>query len=71
MFIKSLGGCGVVSCRIGKGYTTVHSAMRAGVFPATWFDALCDLARELGIPEPPRSLFSFVELLPVQKDDAA
>jgi len=42
--------------------------MQAGVFPAAWYDAFCELARGASIDEPPRSLFSFINLA---KEDAA
>ena len=67
-FIDALGGYRAVAAELTKKHTTVHSHMQAGVFPAAWYDAFCELARGASIDEPPRSLFSFINLA---KEDAA
>ena len=61
-FITALGGYRSVAVRLDKKPTTVHSHMQSGVFPAAWYDALCELAREASVEEPPRALFSFLDL---------
>lgn len=58
--ITSLGGYRTVADRIGKKPTSVHSQMQSGVLPAAWYDIICHLAREDGLPEPPRSMFGFL-----------
>lgn len=63
--IDEFGGYRKVADRMGMKATTLHSHMSAGIFPAKWFDAFCQLARELGEPEPSRAIFSF-ENLPIQ-----
>ncbi|WP_421054013.1 hypothetical protein [Leisingera sp. D0M16] len=59
-YIEALGGYRAVAKRLGKRHTTVHTHMQAGALPAAWYDALCLMAHEKGIAEPPRSLFSFL-----------
>ena len=61
-FIAALGGYRSVASALSKRGTTVHIAMQAGVFPASWYDALCKLAKASGIDAPERSLFSFLQL---------
>lgn len=61
-FIDALGGYRAVASGLKKKHTTVHSHMQAGVLPAAWYDALCRLARDHDKEEPPRSLFSFLQL---------
>ncbi len=61
-FISSLGGYRDVAKRLEKKPTTVHTHMQAGTLPATWYDALCRLARERGLREPERALFNFLRL---------
>lgn len=60
--IDSLGGYRTVARRIGKRSTTVHTQMQTGTLPASWFDAICLLAAEAGVPEPSREVFSFIAL---------
>ena len=59
-FIASIGGYQAVALAIGKKPTTVHTAMQAGVFPAAWFLALCDLAERAEVSAPDMTLFSFI-----------
>lgn len=59
-FIDRLGGYRVVAKRLGRRAKTVHHYMQAGALPPAWYDALCQLAREDGIAEPQRDLFSFL-----------
>ena len=59
-FITALGGYRTVASRLAKKPTTVHSHMQAGTLPAAWYDALCQIAREDGLEEPARDLFSFL-----------
>ena len=59
--IEALGGYRKVAARLGKKPTTVHTHMQSGVLPAAWYDVLCRLAREDGIEEPPRAMFSFLQ----------
>lgn len=61
-FIEALGGYRQVANRLGKGRTTVHTHMQAGVLPASWYDALCQLAVEKGIDAPPKRFFSFLDM---------
>ena len=61
-FISALGGYQAVAKCLKKKPQTVHTAMQSGVFPAAWYDAFCELARGASIDEPPRSLFSFIDL---------
>lgn len=61
-FIDALGGYRAVATGLKKKHTTVHSHMQAGVLPAAWYDALCRLAKSRGKAEPPRSLFSFLQI---------
>jgi hypothetical protein len=61
-FFDALGGYRAAAERLGKRPTTVHTHMQAGSLPASWYDALCRLAREDGIEEPPRSMFSFLKI---------
>jgi len=68
-FIKSIGGYEAVASSLKKGPTTVHTAMQSGEFPASWYDALCRSARDAGVPEPDRDMFSFIR--PPQKAAAA
>ncbi|WP_226550830.1 hypothetical protein [Celeribacter naphthalenivorans] len=70
-FISDLGGYRSVALRLGKKPTTVHTHMQAGALPAAWYDALCDLARELGKAEPKRAFFSFVPLVALPEEKAA
>lgn len=60
--IQALGGYRSVGVRLGKSPTTVHTHMQEGVLPAAWYDALCQIARESDVAEPPRSLFSFLQV---------
>jgi len=66
--ISALGGYQAVAKALKKKPQTVHTAMQSGVFPAAWYDAFCALAQSAAIDEPPRSLFSFIDLA---KDQAA
>jgi hypothetical protein len=68
--ITNLDGYKAVAVRLGKRPTTVHTHMQAGVLPAAWYCALCDLSVEIGQTPPPRSLFSFVSLLPSSEEVA-
>ncbi|MCE8419708.1 hypothetical protein LZ190_13465 [Rhodovulum sulfidophilum] len=61
-FIQTLGGCRAVAERVGAKYTTMHSHLAAGLFPAKYYDALCALALEAGCEPPSRRLFSFVRI---------
>ncbi|WP_299084166.1 hypothetical protein [uncultured Ruegeria sp.] len=61
-FVSSLGGYQEVAKALRKKPQTIHTAMQAGVFPSAWYDALCQMAREAKLQEPPRSLFSFLQL---------
>lgn len=61
-FIAALGGYRAVASRLAKKPTTVHSHMQAGTLPAAWYAALCQMARDDGIQDPPRALFSFLKL---------
>jgi len=61
-FIIALGGYRSVAVRLDKKPTTVHSHIQAGVLPAAWYDALCQMADKHGKDEPQRSLFSFLQL---------
>ncbi|KIC09832.1 hypothetical protein RA19_13780 [Leisingera sp. ANG-M1] len=65
--ILALGGYRSVAKRLGKKPTTVHTHMQAGALPAAWYDAICTLAREKGMAEPSRTLFSF---LSVEREDS-
>lgn len=65
-FIFALGGYQIVAKALKKKPQTVHTAMQSGKFPAAWYDALCELARNMSIKEPLRELFSFVELAEVK-----
>jgi hypothetical protein len=65
-FISALGGYQAVAKCLKKKPQTVHTAMQSGIFPAAWYDAFCELARGASIAEPPRSLFSFIDLLKEQ-----
>jgi hypothetical protein len=60
--ISALGGYQTVAKALNKKPQTVHTAMQSGIFPAAWYDAFCELARGASIEEPPRSLFSFIDL---------
>lgn len=60
--VEALGGYRSVASRLGKKPTTVHTQMQSGAFPAAWYDAMCKLSNEACLPEPNRSLFSFVVL---------
>jgi hypothetical protein len=60
--IDEMGGYRKVAVRMGMKTTTLHTHMTSGLLPSKWFDAFCGLARELGLPEPPRKLFSFESL---------
>ena len=62
--IQALGGYRTVAKRLKKKPTTVHTHMQEGVMPAAWYDAICHMAREQKIEEPPRSLFSFLRMAP-------
>ncbi|WP_390923815.1 carph-isopro domain-containing protein [Parasedimentitalea psychrophila] len=62
--IQTLGGYRAVATRLNKKPTTVHTHMQEGTIPASWYDALCRMAREKGIEEPPRSMFSFLQVAP-------
>jgi hypothetical protein len=66
-FIGALGGYRAVALALGKTHTTVHSHMQAGVLPAAWYAALCRMARDASLEEPPRSMFSFLQI----EEDAA
>jgi hypothetical protein len=61
-FVDALGGYRFVALELKKKHTTVHSHIQAGVLPAAWYDALCQLARDAKKAEPQRSLFSFLQL---------
>lgn len=61
-YIAALGGYKNVADLIGKSPQTVNTHMQDGVLPSAWYDALCGLAKRLGIAEPPRELFSFLKL---------
>lgn len=61
-FIDTLGGYRAVATELKKKHTTVHSHMQAGVLPAAWYDALCQMAREAQKAEPDRCLFSFLKI---------
>ncbi|MBL3571349.1 hypothetical protein BV509_20460 [Rhodovulum sulfidophilum] len=61
-FIQALGGCRAVAQRLGAKYTTIHSHLAAGAFPAKYYDAFCALAVEVGREPPPKKLFSFVQI---------
>lgn len=61
-FIAALGGYRSVATRLGKKPTTVHSHMQRGALPASWYDALCHLAHEMGLHAPDRGLFSFLQI---------
>jgi len=61
-FIDALGGYRAVAQGLKKKHTTVHSHMQAGTLPAAWYDALCQMAATQGKDEPPRTLFSFLQL---------
>jgi hypothetical protein len=61
-FVKSLGGYQAVADSLNKKPQTVHTAMQSGVFPAAWYDALCKIAIESHQKEPPRALFSFLQV---------
>ncbi|MEP1327145.1 hypothetical protein [Pseudophaeobacter sp.] len=70
--IQALGGYRAVAMRLNKKPTTVHTHMQEGVMPAAWYDALCKMAREQQVAEPPRALFSFLKVTPTQTEkDAA
>lgn len=66
-FIAALGGYRAVARALRKTHTTVHSHMQAGVLPAAWYDALCQMAFDASLEEPPRSMFSFLQI----EEDAA
>ncbi|MEH6833987.1 MULTISPECIES: hypothetical protein [Falsihalocynthiibacter] len=61
-FVAALGGYQAVAGSLKKKPQTVHTAMQSGSFPASWYIVFCALAQNIGIDEPPRSMFSFVEL---------
>lgn len=61
-FIHALGGYRSVADRIKRKPTTVHSHMQSESLPAAWYVALCALSRDIGIQEPQRDLFSFLQL---------
>ncbi|KPU84356.1 hypothetical protein JI58_04250 [Marinosulfonomonas sp. PRT-SC04] len=61
-FISALGGYHAVAKSLKKKPQTVHTAMQSGIFPAAWYNALCELARKASIEEPKRDLFSFINL---------
>jgi hypothetical protein len=72
--IEDLGGFRHVAVRLDVGATTLHSHMTAGVFPAKFYVALCELATELKKPLPHKDLFSFASLkkvTPSKVEDAA
>ena len=69
--IKALGGYRAVADRLNKKPTTVHTHMQGGKMPAAWYDALCRMAREKGVPEPSRSMFSFIKMDVPDRKDAA
>ena len=60
--IERLGGYRAVAKRLNKKPTTVHTHMQDGQMPAAWYDALCQMAKELDVQEPPRRLFSFLKM---------
>jgi len=66
-FILALGGYQAVARSLHKRSTTVHTAMQSGTFPASWYDALCRMAIDASLDEPPRSMFSFLQI----EEDAA
>jgi hypothetical protein len=66
-FIAALGGYRAVARALNKTHTTVHSHIQAGVLPASWYDALCQMAIDASLEEPPRSMFSFLQI----EEDAA
>ncbi len=71
-YAEQLGGNHTIAVALGVGYTTVHSHISAGRFPASWYKALYDLSEHRAVDEPPLHLFSFKQLTPVdQKEDAA
>ena len=69
--IRSLGGYRAVALRLNKRPTTVHTHMQEGIMPSAWYDALCQMAREQEVAEPPRSLFSFLKVVPTKIEAAA
>jgi hypothetical protein len=69
-FIADVGGYKTVAKRLGKQPTTVHTHMQTGVLPASWYEAVCALADEVGVARPQRHLFSFVQLLSCSKETA-
>lgn len=74
-FIDALGGYRAVAKRLNKNPTTLHGYVSEGLLPSKMYDALLALAAELGVEPPPRRLFSFDVLPPVEKtseqEDAA
>ncbi|MEL6648020.1 MAG: hypothetical protein AAFQ05_09980 [Pseudomonadota bacterium] len=58
----ALGGYQKVAKSLKKKPQTVHTAMQSGVFPAAWYAAFCELADKASLDQPPRSLFSFLDL---------
>ncbi|TDK51153.1 hypothetical protein [Antarcticimicrobium luteum] len=69
--IQALGGYRAVALRLNKKPTTVHTHMQDGVMPAAWYDAICQMAREQQVAEPPRALFSFLKVPPPPAEAAA
>lgn len=65
-FISALGGYQAVAKSLKKKPQTVHTAMQSGIFPAAWYDAFCELAKAALVDEPPRSLFSFIDIAKVK-----
>lgn len=61
-FVLALGGYHAVARSLNKGSTTVHTAMQSGTFPASWYDVMCRMARDASLEEPPRSMFSFLQI---------
>jgi hypothetical protein len=65
--IAALGGYQAVARFLHKKPSTVHTAMQSGVLPAAWYDALCQMSFDASLEEPPRSMFSFLQI----EEDAA
>lgn len=65
-FVEDAGGYRCVAMRLGQAPTTLHSHIQAEKLPSKLFRACCDLARERGMAPPDMSLFSFVELVPLE-----
>ncbi len=61
-FIEALGGYKVVAPRLGMAATTLHTHICAGLIPAKFYKASCQLAAEMNIAPPTQSLFSFSAL---------